>query len=416
MTMRLHVCACAALCAAAPAATAQSGGFTTPGMPVRGTPRAAPSTTEDANLKNAFNPDIGFVFDIVGDYVDVAGSSRGDGLDLELRVGEMTASAWVDPTAFAYASVVYAHDEVALEEGAVRYEGFGHNLTLTGGRFFVDFGKQMQAHVHDLRTVERPAVLANFLGDELAGDGVQLEHWFAAGDATVVRSSLAAFGSLIGEGPEEDDASTTAGAFDDERKEVDELAFTARVTGFSDVGENSTLQVGASTRVLPEFGLEAPGSALPGGMVNGLSNTVFGVDVTFGWKDDTQTKGWTFGGEGLLFAGDIGGAINDNVLVGDPSDDLVAVVDDDVFGLYVFADHAWNRSNSAGAQWSHLELPEMRTPRHSVVEAYYTHQVSEFQRVRVAVSHTDEQHGRDSFRLAVQWTAFLGPHSHGVNW
>ena len=113
----------------------------------------------------------------------------------------------------------------------------------------------MQAHVHDLRTLERPAVLRTYLGDELGGDGAQFDHWFAAGDETVVRSSLGVFASLVGEGHGDDD-SGEAEPFDGERKDLDELALTARLTGFTDVGEHGTFQAGLSARLVPEFGFE----------------------------------------------------------------------------------------------------------------------------------------------------------------
>ncbi len=413
--MRLHFLTCAGvLCAAAPASLAQSGGLATPGMPARGTSGGA---TEDPRFASEFNPAIGLVLDIVLDHLDAGGGSRDDGFDFDLRAGEMTASAWVDPSAWAYAAVVYAGEEVALEEGVLRYEGFDGNLTLRGGRFLVDFGKQMQAHVHDLRTVERPAVLRTYLGGELAGDGLQMDNWFVAGDDTVVRYSIAAFGSLIGEGHGHDHGGDgEAEPFDTERKKLDELAFAARLTGFTDVGRSGTLQVGTSARVLPEFGLEAPGSTVAGGAVSELDNTVLGVDMTLGLTDETQTRSWTFGGELLIFTGDLGGELDDNLLVGDPSDDLVDVVDGCRTGFYVFADHAWDTQNSAGIQWSRLELPHPGSPDMSELELCYTRNLSEFQRLRLAVSHTDRPHEPGSLRLAVQWTAFLGPHSHGVNW
>jgi len=404
----LGVASALALCA--PAAAAQSGGFSTPGMPGQ-----SAQGGQSTRFSTEFNPAIGLVFDLLGDYENVSGGSDEDGFDIRLRSGEITLASWVDPSLWAYGVVVYADEDVALEEAALQYVGLeGTNLTLRGGRFFIDFGKVMQAHVHDLRTLERPAVLRTYLGEELGGDGVQLDNWFAAGDSTVVRYSLAVFGSLVGDQPADD--REAAAPFDGERKDLDELALTARLTGFRDVGERGTLQAGASARHLPAFGYDAPGSSAPGGAVDGLSNTVLGLDLTYGWQDETATRGWTAGGEALLYTGDIGGTIDDNLLPGDPSDDLVRVVNDDVFGLYVFADHSWNLRSSAGLQWSWLELPRDGAPSLSETELYYTRRLSEFQRLRLVASVTDMDGAGDSARLAVQWTGFIGPHSHGLNW
>ena len=395
-------------------ATAQSGGFRTPGMPGR----VIFSQTD--RFSSNFNPAIGVVFDLVGDYRNASDGSDDDGFDLDLRVGEMTVASWIDPSLWAYGVIVYAGDEVSLEEAAMQYVGFeDSNATLRGGRFFVDFGKQMQAHVHDLRTLERPAVLRTYLGDELAGDGVQFENWFATGDSTVVRYSLAVFGSLVGEGHghgDEDGGDGEAEPFDGDRKDLDELALTARLTGFSDVGDGGTFQAGLSARHLPDFGFEADGSGVAGGSVEGLSNTVLGLDLTYGWQDETATKSWTVGGEALLYTGDIGGEIQDNALLGDPSDDTVDVVDDDAFGFYAFAEHGFNLNSALGVQWSWLELPDDGSPELSELELYYTRRLSEFQQLRFVVAGTDSDIDADSTRFAVQWTGFIGPHSHGLNW
>ena len=167
---------------------------------------------------------------------------------------------------------------------------------------------------------------------------------------------------------------------------------------------------------MPEFGFEAPDSALAGGSVDGLSNAVLGLDLTSGWQDETATRGWTLGGELLLFTGDIGGEIDDNALIGDPSDDLVQVIDDDVLGFYAFVDRAFDLQSSAGVQWSWLELPEDQAPELSEVELYYTRHLSEFQRLRFVAAGTDSDIDSDALRFAVQWTGFIGPHSHGLNW
>jgi hypothetical protein len=382
-------------------------------------PGAAAASGQTDRFSTEFNPAIGLVFDVVGDHVDASGGSTDDGFDLELRAGEVTLSAWIDPSLWGYAAVVYADDEGALEEAALQYVGFEDtNLTLRGGRFFVDFGKQMQAHLHDLRTLERPAVLREYLGDELGGDGVQLDGWFVGGERTVMRYSLGVFASLV-EGAHDhggDDVGGEAEPFDGERKDLDELALTARFTGFTEVGERGTLQLGASARLIPDFGFEADGSAAPGGSVDGLSNTVLGLDCTWGVTDETATRSWTLGGEALFFTGDIGGDVLDNALVGDPADDTVDVVDDDAVGWYAFVDRAWTLRDSAGIQWSWLELPEDGGPELSEVELYYTRQLSDFQRLRVVAAVSDREDGPDATRFALQWTGFVGPHTHGMNW
>ena len=175
-------------------------------------------------------------------YVDFADGGSNQDFDLQLRAFELATAAWIDPKAWAYAIIVADEDEIELEEAAVNYQGFDSNLTLRAGRFFADFGKQMQFHVHDLRTLDRPAVLASYLGEELAGTGVQLDNWFPVGDETVVRYSLGVFATLGGEGhhdEEEDEEEVETLAR--ERRNTEELGLTGRLTGFKDVGERGIL-------------------------------------------------------------------------------------------------------------------------------------------------------------------------------
>lgn len=392
-------------------AAAQAPAFQTPGMPVvpQRTQPASDATGQTGRFSNLFNPAIGFVLDTVVDYLDA--DEGEDGFDFSLRSGELAVSSWIDPSAWLYGVVVYADDEVALEEGAVHYTGLGSNTTLRAGRFFVDFGKQMQAHVHDLRTLERPAVLREYLGDELGGEGVQFDQWFAYDDTTVVRYSLGIFQSLLGEGEEDEEAGPFA--VEGERKDIDELGLTARLTGFTDVGSSGTLQLGASARLIPEFGFELGNGAA----LEDLSNSVFGLDLTYGWADDTNTRTWTAGAEFLANTGDLGAEVDDAGTPLDPSDDLLSAIDEDVSGFYAFVEHQWSRSQSAGVQWSWLELPSADSSELSELDLHYTHRFSEFQRLRASIILTDADEPEDEgARFALQYTNFVGAHSHGLNW
>lgn len=362
-------------------------------------------------LNSSFNPAIGVVFDSVLDWTD-DGSSE-DGVDASLRTFELTFAADIDPTAWAYSTIVWEEEEVEVEEGAMIFEAFDSNFSIKAGRFFVDFGKQMQVHPHDLRTVDRPLVLRTYLGEELGGDGVQFDDWFAAGDSTAVRYSVGVFGSLLGESEEED--AFTPIAFDGDRKEFDELAFTARITAFGDLSSNSQLQGGLSWRGIPSYGfsLEESGSS-----ADDLSNHVLGLDLTWNWMDDTASEIWTAGTEILVSTGDIGAETDDGGTPGDASDDTVTALDDEAFGYYVFGDYQWDRFNSAGIQFSSAELAESGLPDAQEIEAYYSHYFSDFHRIRFSLSHLDvDMPGvDDALRFAIQYTGFLGPHSHGVNW
>lgn len=389
----------AALLAAAPAA--QGPAFDSPGQ--------SPYSTlgQTTRFSREFNPAIGFVIDAYADWIDPADSAEDDGLDLSVRLLELNASAFVDPNAWAYV-VLVAEDleEVAVEEAAVEYTGFEGSSTLKAGRFFVDFGKQMQMHAEELRTLERPLPLREYLGAELAGDGVQYDWWTPVGEKTVVRFSLGAFASLLGEGhhhgEEEGEAEPETAVPD--RKDFDELSFTARLTGMRDVGESGVLQLGASARFVPEFAAEL--DALE---ESGLSNTVYGADLTYGWTGETGQRKLVLGGEALLFTGDLAVEVDDPM-----APTALTVVDDDAFGCYAFADYAWSEYGSAGVQYGRADLAEDPDEDASELDLYTTRHLTEFRRLRFGVTLGDGVEA--DTRAYVQFTNFFGSHAHGINW
>ncbi|MFT5286895.1 MAG: hypothetical protein ACI8TQ_003070, partial [Planctomycetota bacterium] len=179
--------------------SAQATQFTSPGMPTFGTREL--ESTQATRFSNEFNPAFSFIIDAVSDYQNFNGGTP-DGVNAELRVLELGAQSWIDPTAFGYFIAATDGEFLAIEEAAIHYVGFEGNSTLRAGRFFIDFGKQMQTHVHELRTVERPLALRALLGEEVKGDGVQWDSWAPVGDGTLVRWSIGAFSSLL---PEENE-------------------------------------------------------------------------------------------------------------------------------------------------------------------------------------------------------------------
>jgi len=376
--------------------------FVTPGMPTLG---RRVSSGQVTRFTNDFNPAFSFIIDATGQVSEAENGA--DGADVFLRTFEIGGNAWVDPNAWAYFTAVAEDEGIGVEEAAVHYTGFGNKNVVRAGRFFVDFGKQMQTHVHDLRTYERPLVLREYLGAELGGDGLQWDSWTTLGDATVVRWSLGAFASLLGEGDEDaDPANTPFASVVEGTKREDDFSYTARLTGFTEVGERGTLQLGASARLLPsyELGLDA------GAIGADLSNTVWGLDATYGWVGETGIDSWTFGGEMLFNTGDVGAELTG---ADDANPAHYTVVDDSLTGFYAYGDYAWDRFNAVGAQFSSAEVVG---DERSELEVYYTRLFSEFHRLRFVLGASDSDVDGSGSKFLVQYTTILGAHGHGVNW
>jgi len=396
--------------------------ITTPGMPVRsGAQPEGRESGQTDRFSNEFNPSIGGVLDAVADHVDPEDGE--DGFDMRLRALELSTNAWIDPNTWGYAVLRGDSEEFELEEAAVHYSGFDGNSTLRAGRFFVDFGKQMQAHEHDLPYPERPAVLREYLGAELAGTGLQYDYWAATGDEGAVRFSLGLFDSLLGghghgghgghgeEEEEEEGAEIHMG----DRTDLDSFHLTARLTGFHDVGDSGVFQWGLSARQVPNFAFEFEASEAE---VEDLSNNVLGLDLTYGITDEIGLSGWTFGGEALMYSGDIGAEVVDVGNDGDASNDTLEILDDDVFGNYLWVERVMNERDSMGVLFSSFEHPEEEKPEDSELTLYYTRKLTEASRLRFALTQMDSDEEGDTTAFTIQFTNFFGPHlcAHGVNW
>lgn len=373
------------------------GGFATPGMPARSAmpQQATDASGQTSGFSSVFNPAFAFVVDTLADYSDGDGD---DGLELSLRSAELSAKSWIDPDAWAYFVAVAEEEGLAMEEAAIHYKGLGDTHTLRIGRFFLDFGKQMQAHVHDLRTVDRPLPLRTYLGSELGGDGVQWDAWTPGGETGALRWSLGVYGAINSESEDLEDLGIERELGG--RKDLGDLAMTARLTSFMDIGEESTLQLGASWLGIPSYSAEGGSEE-----AEDLSQNVVGFDATYGFGADGEDK-WTFGTEFLFASGD--------TTLGLDGGDLV-VDDQGLTGFYLYGDWAFDPKQSVGLQLAEAELPRLDGEDASEIDIYYTRHISEYHRVRLAVrqsSIADE----DNFALLVQYTGFVGAHAHGVNW
>ena len=372
---------------------------------------------QTTRFTSAFNPAFGIAVDGSFNWADDGADE--DGFAFDLGVAELTGQGAISPNWWGNFALETDAEEVELTEAALFYSGLADRTSIRAGRFFLDFGKQMQIHVHDLSTPQRPAVLREYLGTEVPGTGFQFDHWAPIGETTAFRFSAAVFGDQESHGHgflfDEHDEShgPETEPFVDDRRDFSDLIFSARATAMTDIGDESMLQFGASMRAVPDFGFEGgedqAGDALS---TDGLDQSVYGLDLTYGWNSDDGTRSWTFGGEYLYADGDLNAEVIDD---GGPTASL-EILDTSAQGWFAFAEHAWNQQNSVGLMVSSLEKLEEELPRQTETTLYWSHYPTEFMRVRVAGIHFDREGDDDAQALMLQLTGYIGAHGHPYNW
>jgi hypothetical protein len=383
---------------------AQTVPFQSPGLPITG------PLGQTTRFTNDFNPAIGVVVDGVLDYLNPDNGEQG--FDFMLRHLELNMASQVDPNAWAYAVVVSEDLESPIvEEAAVQFTGLAPRTDVRVGRFFIDFGKQMQLHPEDLRTQSRALVLREYLGEELGGTGVRVNHWLPINDTTPLRFSLGVFESLLSES-EAGEASGPLAEVSD-RQDLADLSFSGRVTAMTEIGGGSILQAGASARTVPSFDFIDDSTGLA---ASNLSNTVWGLDLTYSTANETGIRRFTSGLEWLFTSGDLSGQVDDAGTPLDASDDFVAVTNDTVGGFVIFAEYNWNQFNSVGTQFSLADRLADPDASAQELDFFWTRLLTEFNRLRIGATVAEDDLDGDAVRGYVQFTAFLGTHAHGLNW
>ena len=142
--------------------------------------------TQKKEILSVFNPSIGLVGETIFSYSSrgsaATGSDRPGGFDIFQRSVELNAAASVDPFAKGYVVINASADPITgestldVEEAAIQTTSLPGNLEVKAGRFFGEFGRLGYIHDHELPFVNRPLVLAQYIGGESRTDGLQI-NW-----------------------------------------------------------------------------------------------------------------------------------------------------------------------------------------------------------------------------------------------
>ncbi|MDA0666307.1 MAG: hypothetical protein O3A95_01860 [Planctomycetota bacterium] len=349
----------------------------------------------------SFNPAIGLIFDGLGTFSEEAG----EGVDqFDLRSVELNMASRIDPLGWAYIVAAFEGDEFELEEAVIMMDQLPANMTLRVGKMLADFGKWNTIHLHDKNYVFEDGVRTAFFGGNLNATGVELHQWTGIGNLPI-RWSLGVHSDFGGEG---DFASEIIG-----NRGLEELGFTGRVTTQQDYGANGFLQYGFSFFHTSE-GLAYLRDSDADGITDeefGLGQTTFALDFTLRDVDASDNTANTLSLE--LWRNQ-----RDSL---DAADNIIS---SDANGIWGFYQHDFNPFWGAGVQLAWWQDPLNTTGSDWFTSAesggqraaFVTHNLSEFNRIRMQLSQDHNVLEDPTWTLAFQWDVILGSHSHSLDW
>jgi len=356
-----------------PAATAPQPGSQSP------TARLAPVNVDNPAI--SFVVDTAFAQDARHSW-DSIGYPNGAGF--ELKTGELFISAPIDPFVRGYASINgTSHEHFDVEEAALITTALPWNFTVKGGRFHADVGRLPHWHDEALPFVDRPPSIDRLIGGESGSEGVEVS-WLAPIDQ---------YFDLTG-GVYNTVGSDSLRALNDQdfsgRRGFDELTVLAHPHTYFDLTDALNLELGGTWFGVPR---------------NSARN-FFGADATLRHQPGTSGlyQGFVLASEWYWN--------RDRDLVRDESGRVVDRLRPHRDGDYAYFKGFFARRYSAGMRFDYSEAPDGVRDTARTYSAFVTWMPSEFQRLRFQFDNTWGDQPTNQ-RYTIQWTAFLGSHSHG---
>jgi hypothetical protein len=360
------------------------------------TPTARRAAAPQGAANPRLLPDISVVGDLIAD-LSPDGSTQEDGTRFGLREVELALQAAVDPTFRGDVFLGFSDAEgVHIEQAFLTATSLPIEVRL--GRFLTPFGKQNTTHRHDLHTVDHSLVVQRLFGAEgMKSTGLYLGH------------SLAPFGffqELIltaAEGlaePEHEHEGEELVLEEPISKDLDGLAYSARLRNYWDLSNAANLEVSGSVMT----GKIARELDIPNGEVTAvpLRQTTFGADVTFRWRPPAQGLYKSF-----ILQSEFMVQQNDNPEVSaSPAPLRVG----DFSGLYVFGRYQISRRGYLGARFDTLEDPEFDGERTNAFSGMWQFYPSEFSKIVAKFERVSPKSFEAFNRFILQATFALGPH------
>ncbi len=361
------------------------------------------------SLPSEFNPSIGLVGETIFSYrsrgSSQTGSDRPGGFDAFQRSVELNVAGSVDPFAKGYvvanASVDARTGEATfgIEEAAIQTESLPWNLTVKAGRFFGEFGRLSYIHDHELPFVNRPLVLAQYIGGESRTDGVQV-NWLVPIEHYV--SLTVGVGNQFGG----DVPPNSVGDFHQLR-----LNYWGRLATYFDLTPDISLEPGIS-------GLWSPKTIDRSGQLSQPDGTNFtererrlvGADVALSYKPlrNNQFQSVTWGTE-VLYS-------SNRYDVTDSSQNALPGCTVGSIGLYSYLTYKFHRQWSAGFLYGFMEDDQNNRAKSFEYSPYVTWALSHWNQLRLQYTFTDHNAAtglKPDHAVYLQWAWIIGSHSHG---
>jgi len=367
-------------------------------------PAGAPGATARIAPVNADNPAVSFVVDTLGfanSHRDPTDNTANKGNGFDIQDAELFISAPIDPFLRGYATIAAStQDAFGVEEAALVTTALPWNLQLKGGRFFADVGRFSSYHPEALPFVDRPPSIARMIGGEAKAEGAELS-WLAPLPifAQLTVGAYNSIGAAAFDNPEAFGFPTGLRSFSD-------LTYLARPLLYLDLTEELNVELGGTYFGVP----------------HDHDRSLYGLDVTLRHQPGTQGfyQGTTVGAEWMWNDQRFAGA--NPVLNPSTAVPLLDALGNPVLqpgrfarnGGYVYFESFFARSFSVGARFDYAEDVLGAVNRLLTSSAFLTWMPSEFQRLRFQFD-TFSGSGESDQRYTLQWTAFIGSHSHGFS-
>lgn len=328
-------------------------------------PALAQAPAGRGGVSQSLNPDISALVDFA------VQRSRPDGGTFSgnsgLREVELGLQGAVDPYARADVFIAVKPQgpltEVELEEGYLTTLRLPASLQVRAGRYRPRFGRQNLTHPSELPTVDHPAVLLAFLGDEGFSDVAGGLSWI---------TPLPWYGEVTWDHLNH---LAPSGAFPDlGRTEVFHLR------NFLDLSAAAGLDLGAS------WGLGMSGRDVFEGPEAGAASVV-GADFTYKWRPPSRALYRSFLAQAEVIRSSTA-----------------------AYGWYGLAQYQIGRRWYLGARYDWTQAPELGTLKEAGPGVVLSFLPSEFSRVRAQWRRVWGGENQPQHRIDLQVTFGLGPH------